>query len=228
MVGSHVALGAASWLVVAPHLGQPAVGLVPLGLAVIGALLPDIDHPKSWVGQRARPLSTVCAMLLGHRGITHSLFAVAVCTWLLVEHGFSEATVAPLVVGYLSHLGGDLLTPRGLRLAWPLKGTWALPICRTGSASEPLVVMVALCCAIVATVGLDRVQATVRATGLCRLVPDLPAICQALGGPPSKAQACPPPAAVERQRARVAAPPPARPRPPTRAAGSEPRPATAG
>ncbi|MBV1799810.1 metal-dependent hydrolase [Siccirubricoccus sp. G192] len=144
MAGSHVALGAAAWIAAAPQLGQPALAPAALGLAVLGALLPDIDHPKSWVGRRLRPLSHAIAAVFGHRGVTHSLVAVAGCGALLLNEGVPRQVVAPLVVGYLSHLLGDLLTPGGLRLAWPFRGTWALPLCRTGSPFEPLVVALAL------------------------------------------------------------------------------------
>ena len=46
--------------------------------------------------------------------------------------------------GVLSHLATDMLTPRGLRLAWPFRKTWSLPLCRTGSPAEPTIV-VGLC-----------------------------------------------------------------------------------
>ena len=144
MAGSHVALGVAAWIAAAPQLGQPALAPAALGLAVLGALLPDIDHPKSWVGRRLRPLSHAVAAVFGHRGVTHSLVAVAGCGLLLLNEGVPRQVVAPLVVGYLSHLLGDLLTPGGLRLAWPFRGTWALPLCRTGSVLEPLVVAVVI------------------------------------------------------------------------------------
>jgi inner membrane protein len=139
MAGSHAALGAAAWLVAAPHLGLPATDPLGLALAVAGSLLPDIDHPASWVGKRLRPLSSMIAAVLGHRGATHSALALAACGWLLLGH-FAGPIAAPVLVGYLSHLGGDLLTPRGLRLAWPMKRTWALPLCRAGSRFEPLLV----------------------------------------------------------------------------------------
>ena len=140
MAGSHLALGAAAWLVAAPWLGLPPASPVSLGLALSGALLPDIDHPKSWVGKRLRPLSSGIARVSGHRGITHSALALAVGIWSLLHGGAPRWFVAPLAVGYLSHLAADLLTPGGLRLAWPLRRTWALPLCRTGSPFEPLVV----------------------------------------------------------------------------------------
>ncbi|GAA0589523.1 hypothetical protein GCM10009416_30110 [Craurococcus roseus] len=145
MAGSHVALGAAAWMLAAPHFGQDALRPLGLGLAVAGALLPDVDHPKSWAGRRLRPVSTVVAAVFGHRGVTHSLLALVGC-WAALRYGTGvpRAWAAPVVVGYLSHLLADLLTPGGLRLAWPLRGTWALPLCRSGSPFEPLVVALVL------------------------------------------------------------------------------------
>jgi membrane-bound metal-dependent hydrolase YbcI (DUF457 family) len=46
MAGSHVVVGIATWTLVAPHLGLPALDPVALGLATFGSLLPDIDHPR--------------------------------------------------------------------------------------------------------------------------------------------------------------------------------------
>ncbi len=144
MAGSHLALGAAAWLVAAPHLGLPAAAPACLGLALVGSLLPDIDHPKSWAGKRLGPLSSGIAAVVGHRGMTHSAVALAACTWCLLHSGTPRWVVSPLAVGYLSHLAADLLTPGGLRLAWPLRRTWALPLCKSGSPFEPLVVALLL------------------------------------------------------------------------------------
>src|SRR3954470_24677763 len=97
MAGSHIALGAAAWFAAAPRLGLPALEPVALGLAVLGSLLPDIDHPKSWVGKRVWPVSLVCAKLFGHRGMTHSLIAVAGCIALLLDGRVPVRFAAPLV-----------------------------------------------------------------------------------------------------------------------------------
>jgi inner membrane protein len=189
MAGSHVVLGAAAWLVAAPHLGQPDVAPLPLGLAVLGALAPDIDHPKSWIGKRLRPVSIMLAGILGHRGLSHSLFAVVGCGWLLLRSGWPAQVVAPLVVGYLSHLAADLLTPGGLRLAWPFKGTWSLPLCRTGSPFEPMVVAVVLCCAWSGVDGNAKVRAGLRDLGACGGSGSgitIPALCPAAVPPVAK------------------------------------------
>ncbi len=156
MARSHVVAGIAAWVAAAPLLHLPALQPAYLAVAVAGALLPDIDHPNSWLGRRSRPLSTVLAAMLGHRGITHSLIAVAGLLALLSRAGFRRSLVAALCVGYLSHLAADMLTPRGLRLAWPLRRTWTLPVCRTGSPAEAVIVTALLCLTAWRVVSLDQ------------------------------------------------------------------------
>src|ERR1700710_783106 len=114
MARSHVVVAAAAWVVVAPLLRLPAFDANTLGLAIAGALLPDIDHPGSWVGRRARPVAPAIAAVLGHRGVTHSALAVAGLVALLVYTGLHRGAVWALAVGYLSHLAADMLTPQGL------------------------------------------------------------------------------------------------------------------
>jgi inner membrane protein len=142
MARSHVVVGLATWIAAAPILHIQPLDTISLSLVVAGSLLPDIDHPKSWVGRRTRPISTAIAATFSHRGITHSAIAVIGLTTLLLHAGYRRAAVSALVVGYLSHLAADMLTPQGLRLAWPLRRTWGIPLCRTDSAMEPVIVTV--------------------------------------------------------------------------------------
>jgi inner membrane protein len=148
MAKSHVVVGLAAWIAAAPLLHLSPVDPVYLALTVAGSLLPDIDHPNSWVGRRSRPISTAIAASFGHRGLTHSAVAVVGLVALLLHAGYRQGTVSALAVGYLSHLAADMLTPRGLRLAWPLRRSWGLPLCRTGSPMEATIV-IALACGIV-------------------------------------------------------------------------------
>jgi inner membrane protein len=147
MAKSHVVIGLATWIALAPLLHFPPTDPVYLGLAVTGSLLPDVDHPKSWIGRRMRPVSTAIAKMLGHRGATHSALAVCGLVALLLHEGYRQGLVAALALGYLSHLAADMLTPRGLPLAWPLRKTWGIALCRTGSRVEPAIV-IALACAV--------------------------------------------------------------------------------
>ncbi|HTI80647.1 MAG TPA: metal-dependent hydrolase [Acetobacteraceae bacterium] len=140
MAGSHVIIGAAAWTWAAPHLGLPALDPLAIALSMAGALLPDIDHPSSWVGRRLRVISRPLAATIGHRGITHSFVAVVAGLMFLRWEGVRRAAVDPLVVGYLSHLAADLLTTSGLRLAWPSPRRQAIGLCRTGSLAETVIV----------------------------------------------------------------------------------------
>jgi inner membrane protein len=140
MAGSHVVVGVAAWTWAAPHLGLPALDPLTLGLVALGALLPDIDHPASWVGRRAWIISRPLAAAVGHRGVTHSFIAVLACVLILRWEGLNRRVIDPLVVGYLSHLAADLLTTSGLRLAWPLPKRQAIGLCRTGSFAETVIV----------------------------------------------------------------------------------------
>jgi inner membrane protein len=146
MARSHLVVGIATWIAAAPLLHVAAFDPLYLGLAALGSLLPDVDHPKSWVGRRTRPVSTALAATIGHRGITHSALAVIGLTLLLLHAGYRRGAVSALTVGYLSHLAADMLTPQGLRLAWPLRRTWGIPLCRTGSPAEGIIVVALLGC----------------------------------------------------------------------------------
>ena len=130
MAGSHVVVGVAAWTWTAPHLGLPALDPLAIALVMTGALLPDIDHPASWVGRRLRVISRPLAATIGHRGVTRFLVAVLACLVFLRWEGWSRTVIDPLVVGYLSHLAADLLTTSGLRLAWPSSTRQAIGLCR--------------------------------------------------------------------------------------------------
>lgn len=107
----------------------PIFPVLGLGVCLIGALLPDVDHPSSTVGKLVPFLSYPISAIFGHRGITHSLLMISFMIWYLYE-GVQHTTfttsyikyfTVPLVVGYLSHLIADMMTPAGLPLLYPLK-----------------------------------------------------------------------------------------------------------
>lgn len=114
-----------------------------LPLALLGGLLPDLDHPRSLLGQWLPFLSRPLARLCGHRGFTHSLLATGLGIWGLQASlpGMPDGLKDALLIGYLSHLLGDLLTPAGIPLLWPLRRRFALPLLqpRHGPLPETLV-----------------------------------------------------------------------------------------
>ena len=134
--------------------------------AVTAAWLPDVDNPRSTLGNGlsrlrnpalnllSRPLSWalrttsfVLVRTVGHRTMTHSLVGVfffSLTVWLLLR-GFPNLVLA-LVAGYASHILADALNTRGVPLFWPVgKPIRLLPGgVRSGGAVEVAVALVAL------------------------------------------------------------------------------------
>ncbi|AUX93306.1 metal-dependent hydrolase [Mixta gaviniae] len=108
---------------------------------LLTCLLPDIDHPRSTLGQRFRWISHPIARAFGHRGFTHSLLAVVGGVTLLklnLPHGWPVPTDAMhgMVLGYLSHIAADMLTPAGVPLLWPCRWRFRLPILTTKAGNQ--------------------------------------------------------------------------------------------
>ncbi|NRN28094.1 metal-dependent hydrolase [Photorhabdus heterorhabditis] len=100
---------------------------------LLTALLPDIDHPNSTLGKLFRFISIPIAKLCGHRGFTHSLLALILGValfWLKIPEEWLIPTdfFHAMIVGYLSHLIADMLTPAGVPLLWPIKIRFRLPM----------------------------------------------------------------------------------------------------
>ena len=113
--------------------------LVPA--ALLTCLLPDIDHPKSVLGQRFKWISQPIARAFGHRGFTHSLLAVAISLWLfqlnVPADWFLPADVLQgLTLGYLSHIVADMLTPAGVPLLWPCRWRFRLPLLNSQKGNQ--------------------------------------------------------------------------------------------
>ena len=136
MMGSHLVL---SGICIA---AASAVGMLPFNplLFVVGAfgsLLPDIDHPSSWLGRRLPFISYPISAVFGHRGITHSLIAIVAMAFLLSGRIAIPSVMTALIVGYLSHLFGDAFTHKGIPLFWPNKTAVKMPwTFKSGSFTE--------------------------------------------------------------------------------------------
>ncbi len=108
--------------------------------AVAAAWLPDVDNPRSTLGNglsrlknpalnaitrpaswSLRATSFALARTVGHRTLTHSLLGVALFALLgsFVLGAYPNLLLA-LVAGYASHVFADALNTRGVPLLWPL------------------------------------------------------------------------------------------------------------
>jgi inner membrane protein len=124
---SHVLLGAGAWLAICRVTETPAQASA-VAAAMLGSLLPDIDHPKSLVGRRLWFISVPLASIFGHRGMTHSLLAIGLWVWVMLRGlAWDQEMAASAAVGYLSHLAGDWATVGGLPLLWPWRRRFQAP-----------------------------------------------------------------------------------------------------
>ena len=88
---------------------------------IFGALLPDIDHPKSKLGRKI----PILPKLLKHRGMTHSIFGCVLSATLLflllnfIGIGAWSVAVMALLLGFTSHLVLDSLNPTGIHWLRP-------------------------------------------------------------------------------------------------------------
>lgn len=115
-------------------LSQGNWGHIIIG-GIITCLLPDIDHPKSLLGQRLKWLSIPITKVFGHRGITHSFLGIVGGSIFLSSNLLSQIIILipvdfihAMIVGYISHVVADMLTPLGIPLLWPYRRRFCIPI----------------------------------------------------------------------------------------------------
>ena len=137
MAFTHVAIGALIGTVSGRVIeAQTALQSIMLAGAIVGSLLPDIDHPQSWLGRRVAIVSIPLSMLIGHRGLTHSflaLFVALVGCWMFagfigLSGGVPIVFAAMVCAGYISHLLADWFTPAGVPWLWPRARRFCSPI----------------------------------------------------------------------------------------------------
>jgi inner membrane protein len=88
-------------------------------LISIGCILPDIDTPKSKLG-RIIPISHIIYKLVGHRTLTHSFIIILVVSAVAsFIYGFN-IVIFSVALGCILHVIGDLLTPQGVAIFYPL------------------------------------------------------------------------------------------------------------
>ncbi|MCV2499759.1 MAG: metal-dependent hydrolase [Candidatus Lightella neohaematopini] len=98
--------------------------------SLITCLLPDIDHPKSFIGKRFKWLSIPIYKLFGHRSFTHSLLLIIIIIIYvnIRKINISVDVIYAMIIGYISHIIADILTPAGIPLFWPYSKKFSIPI----------------------------------------------------------------------------------------------------
>lgn len=142
MIAGHLTVATAGFLVYVDVVTSGQWGLtldVAIGwlLTMVGSLLPDLDHPDSTLGKRFKFISYPISALFGHRGITHSLIAVAGVSY--AAYTFQSVVISWLAMGYLLHFVGDYLTPSGVPLFYPFSRNYrGLITAKTGTVGETI------------------------------------------------------------------------------------------
>ncbi len=135
---THQMLGATVAIYYIQHTGQPEY--YPIIFSIAGSLIPDIDEPNSKIGSKVTGISKSTKAIFGHRTITHSLLGVIIFG-LIVNHfvdlfSLPDFITTYFILGYLSHLLGDIFTISGVPLFYPLSKKYAIPIVKTGGKME--------------------------------------------------------------------------------------------
>ena len=97
--------------------------------------IPDIDNYKSQIGKKIKPISFIIQFIFGHRGIFHSIFITLIFALVFFILKLRILILAALI-GYLSHLLLDMLTPSGIRLFYPFSKRKIRGIIKTNSLEE--------------------------------------------------------------------------------------------
>ncbi|MEM6614870.1 MAG: metal-dependent hydrolase, partial [Cyanobacteria bacterium P01_C01_bin.72] len=148
MAVTHCAIAAAGTSLI---LGTAAP--LPLGLAILGSQLPDIDTTTSTIGKIFFPVSSWIEDRFPHRSVTHSLLATAGITIVSLTAGHFllgdiKAAIA-LPLGHLLACFSDTFTKKGVQLFYP-NPAWAISVSnprrrlKTGGAGELWVLAIAI------------------------------------------------------------------------------------
>ena len=136
MYHTHLAFGLLFALLALSFI-HPSNKYFFIGVVVLAALLPDIDHENSKINSKIPGFKWV-SRVFGHRGILHSVW-IPLALWLIIDFGFHSAYGSAVFIGYLSHLFSDGLTKAGINMVHPLKQLRIQGFIETGSVLEHLV-----------------------------------------------------------------------------------------
>jgi inner membrane protein len=156
-----VVIAAAATVILGQETGFSPPGILGWGVVLVGALIPDIDEPRSTASNPAglfnklmprwvrdflntpfQAISSSLRSVFGHRGATHYLI------WPIIMGGWAWYSETPLVAwfawGYSLHELADLITRTGIPALGPFyrKNVSILPKplrLKTGGAVEDLI-----------------------------------------------------------------------------------------
>lgn len=116
--------------------------------AVLGSLIIDIDHTKSFIGRKAPIASHLASAVFKHRGFLHTplfivLASVIISAGILFldgpERSWARLFAAGFIPGMLSHIILDTFNKGGISWLWPItKKRYRLLTIKTDSITESM------------------------------------------------------------------------------------------
>jgi inner membrane protein len=145
MGATHAIVGMVAGMMIATYAhAAPAQVLFLGGVSALAALLPDIDHPNASLRQRMGVAGHVAFFWLPHRGITHTLIALAMVSAVTLYFLPPQVAFA-FISGYASHLLADSLTRSGVPLVWPLLNyRYGFRMMSTGGLFEQIINLICI------------------------------------------------------------------------------------
>ena len=131
MFKTHVAFGFLAGIIALPHL-NPGNQILFICFVMLGAMLPDIDHPQSKIGSKFK----IIGFLFEHRGFFHSFLVIPLISLIIYYFTHSYTYILPIGIGYVSHLVSDAVTKEGIMPFHPISKFRVRGFVRTGGALE--------------------------------------------------------------------------------------------
>lgn len=138
---THAAFAYLCSLVITNFLGNDNKARF-IAVAVLAALLVDLDHAASWVGKKLEPISITIRLLFRHRNFFHSITA-ALITYLIIYAINTEVALAALV-GYASHIFIDAFNTTGVRILSPFSKYRLGGCVKTGGMIDHLLFLISI------------------------------------------------------------------------------------
>lgn len=133
-----------------------------LPIILLGAVFPDIDEPKSFIGRKLPLLSRIISLSFSHRGFTHFLaFPLIFFIASFMFSGVLQSSLIAFACGILLHQIGDMLTISGIpHYFFPISKSRAVLLpqylrFRTGSKVE-LAILSFVFVPLIALIGMEK------------------------------------------------------------------------
>lgn len=119
MYYTHLALAIFFGLFTLNYFYIPYAWLFML-VVIVSGFLPDIDAPNSKIGRKFKPISWLLKFFFGHRKLIHSIF-IPIILFIMFWFVNLKFVAWGILIGWISHLVGDMLTKEGILPFYPIK-----------------------------------------------------------------------------------------------------------